>query len=155
MPQVPALLPGSEEHLRAGERVVKPAAPQERLPLTIFVRRPANSPSADALLSGEKLSRGEAEQALAANPADLQKVEGFVKSQGMSIVDVDAASRRLKVTATPSQIASAFDVQLQSVEDEQGHQFLTYQGSIAIPAELSGIVVSVLGLSQRAVAQHH
>jgi hypothetical protein len=50
-------------------------------------------------------------------------------------------------------MSSAFGVSIGSVSDSSGNTYLTYRGTISVPAELKDIVTAVLGMDQRPVAQ--
>ena len=150
-------LPGSEDSFRAGERLSADASPDQQITATILLRRPAKAAaSAQDLLSGNYRppSREAAEELLRADPAEMKAVADFAAQHGLTVTE-EPAARRIHIQGTAAQMASAFGVQLKWAEDSTGHRFLTYQGSISIPKQLSEIVTAVLGLSQRTVAQHH
>lgn len=151
----PVPLSGSEDTLRPGERVVGNAAPDQQITVTVLLRRPAQAPSEQDLLSGnyQASSRQQAEESLRADPADMQAVLSFAQQQGLTVVNQDAASRRIQLQGTAAQMDAAFGVELVTVEDSAGHSFVTYQGTLSVPQQLAGIVTAVLGLSQRTVAQ--
>jgi kumamolisin len=150
-------LPGSEEKFRAGERLLADASSNEQATATILLRRPPKAASEQDLFSPSYRppTREAAEEQLRADPADMKAVADFAKQNGLTVTEEEPASRRIRVQGNPSQIASAFGVPLKWAEDARGHRFLTYQGSISVPKQLSEIVTAVLGLSQRTVAQHH
>ncbi|MDQ2774807.1 MAG: protease pro-enzyme activation domain-containing protein [Acidobacteriota bacterium] len=147
-------IPGSEPEPRAQERWLADVDPSTKITASILLRR--SSSNAEELLSGHyhPASREAAERTIAANPKDLAAVRCFAEEHGMTIVDDDAALRRVRVEATAKQMEDAFGVQIGTAEDASGRRFLTYKGAITIPDELSGIVVAVLGLDQRPVARH-
>jgi kumamolisin len=149
-------VPGSEDKLRAGERWSTGAAPDQPITASILLRRPPGAPSQQDLLSGhyQAPSREAAEASLRADPADMKAVTDFLQQQGLKVVDQDAAARRVRFAGDAATIDSAFDVRLRWAEDAKGQRFLTYEGAISIPSQLSGIITAVLGLSTRAVAQH-
>ena len=149
-----AKLPGSEEHLRPGEHWVTDAAPpQDPVTVTFYLRR---SPSATRAASFEApASREAAEQALTASPQEIDAVTAFAKANGLDITKVDAPTRRVSVKGTPDALGKAFGIQMQWAIDANGRRFLTYEGSITLPAALGNTVEAVLGLSQRSVAVHH
>jgi kumamolisin len=145
---------GSEPEPRLQERWLADVDPSTKITVSILLRR--RSSNSEELLSGHyhPASREAAEQAIAANPKDLAAVCRFAEEHGMTIVDEDAASRRVQVEASAKQMENAFGVRIGTAEDASGCRFLTYKGAITIPRELSGIVVAVLGLDQRPVARH-
>jgi kumamolisin len=150
-------LPGSEEKLRAGERLSGDASPDQEVTATILLRRPPTAASEQDLFSPNYRPppRQAAEEMLRADPNDMEAVVNFATQYELTVTEEDPNSRRIRVQGTVSQMASAFGVQMKSVEDARGHRFLTYEGSISVPKQLSEIITAVLGLSQRTVAQHH
>jgi kumamolisin len=122
---------------------------------SILVRRRPQAGELDAILSGEapRLSREEAAATLGANTADLERVIAFVRSQGLTVVESNAAKRTVRVSGTVSQIESAFGITLQFCGNG-GQLYICYDGVLSIPAALEGIIVAVLGLDQRPVARH-
>ncbi len=147
-------IPGSEPEPRLQQRWLSDVDPSTSITATIMLRR--RSSNAEDMLSGQyhPASREEAEQALAAEPADLAAVRSFAQDHGMKVVEEDAASRRVHVEATAKQMEDAFGVQIGTAEDAHGCRFLTYKGAITMPSDLSGVVVAVLGFDQRPVARH-
>jgi kumamolisin len=150
-------VPGSEDKLRAGERWSTDATPAQPITASILLRRHSGAPSGEDLLSGhyQAPSREAAEASLRADPGDIKAVTDFLQQQGLKVLDEDAAARRIRVEGSAAAIDSAFGVRIRWAEDAKGHRFLTYEGSISVPKQLSGIITAVLGLSTRSVAQHH
>lgn len=150
-------IPGSELKPRNGERFVPAADASQNLTVTIMLRRKPNGggPSEQDLLSGnyQASAQGQAaaRAAVAADPQDVAAVRAFAEQYGLTVVDADTASRRVKVEGPASAIEKAFGVQLQQAE-LSGKQFLTYTGAISVPKALGGVVTAVLGLDQRPVA---
>lgn len=150
-------LPGSEEKFRAGERLSADVSSGEQVTATILLRRPPKAASEQDLFSPNYRppARGAAEAQLRADPNEMKAVADFATQHGLTITEEEPSSRRIRVQGNASQIATAFGVQLKWAEDAGGHRFLTYQGSISVPKQLSEIITAVLGLSQRTAAQHH
>ena len=152
-------VPGSELTPRNGERFL-PAAinSSQSLTVTIRLRRNPNQsgPSEQDLLSGKYQPSAQGQAAarasIAADPADVAAVEAFAGQNGLTVLDADAASRRVRVEGSASALEKAFGVQLKQSEDPSGKQFLTYTGAITVPKTLGGVVTAVLGLDQRPVA---
>ena len=130
---------GSSDELRPGDSWAAPLPCEASLSATIYLRPSPEAPDGS----------------VAAAAGDMSAVQNFVTSCGISITRSDAASRRIFITGTAEQMQAAFGVQLRSVKASDGHEFTSYQGSIAIPDTLAGVIVAVLGLSQRTVAHHH
>jgi kumamolisin len=132
------------------------ADPNQPIGATVVLRRPEQAAGlSEQILSGgfKPASQAAAEQALAANPDDLAAVQAFIQAQGLSIANENAAARTIQVQGTVAQMSSAFGVSIGSVSDSSGNSYLTYRGTISVPAELKDIVTAVLGMDQRPVAQ--
>lgn len=127
-------------------------SPSLAVDATIVVRRRPGAIAGERvekILRGEApaMAREEADQTLAADPADLRRITEFAADYGLSVVEEDAARRAVRVAGTVAQMEAAFGVKLRS---DGGHLF--YQGALTVPATLSDTVVAVLGLDQRPVA---
>jgi kumamolisin len=132
------------------------ADPNQQIAATIIIRRPAQAAAlSQQILSGsyKPASQAAAEHALAADPNDLAAVQTFIRTEGLRVASENATARTIQVQGTVAQMSAAFGVSIGSVSDASGKAYLTYQGSISIPAELKDIVTAVLGLDQRPVAQ--
>jgi hypothetical protein len=97
-----------------------------RIGLTIVLRRPERSIAAGA-------SRQEVQQALSAEPADLETVRRFCESRNFQIDRESAPERSVRISGTASQIVAVF--------------------SSGVPPELKPAVIAVLGLDPGPVAR--
>src|SRR5580704_6654184 len=81
----------SDRRLREGSRLVGPADPNEKITVTIRVRRP---PGAAAFpVDGTHLSRAEFGRRYAASSADLDVVMQFASAHALQVVDSSAVRR--------------------------------------------------------------
>jgi kumamolisin len=154
-------LKGSERVAMAGARVLAPADPQERLEVSLILRRGACeefngrvAALASGRAAGPCMSREEFAQRHAAQPADLAAVRAFAVSGGLTVVQEHAARRTVVLQGTVAQFNAAFQVQLQQMQ----HDSCSYRGrtgSIALPSALDGVVEAVLGLDSRPQASAH
>jgi kumamolisin len=148
-------IPGSEAtHTEGGSW--GPADPEQQISPTIVLRRPQGAGDlAQGPLSGSapRMSREEAAQFLRASPADLAAVRAFVQEYGLKIVSEDAEARIVRIEGSLAQIGKAFGVEIQLRTDEKGREYLSYQGSLTMPASLQGVIEAVLGLDQRPIAR--
>jgi kumamolisin len=140
-------------------RVMGPADPDERLEVSVLVRRRAE-PQMRARLAGimsgaaAHLSRGEFAREHGADPADFAKVRVYAEAQGLAVLQAHAARRTVILSGTVAQFAQAFAVKLEQWRHAGG----TYRGrtgAVLLPAELDGIVEAVLGLDNRPQAKTH
>jgi kumamolisin len=144
-------LPNSEREPARGARLIAPSDPNERLEVSVRLRRKANP----APTSGEHhLSYQELGDNYGADPADIEKVVAFAQQHQLAVVASNAAKRTVKLSGTVSAFSEAFDVQLGHYQ----HAKTTYRGrtgSICIPKDLDGIVAGVFGLDSRPFAHPH
>src|SRR5271168_3014705 len=154
-------LKGSERKPLPGAKAVGPAAPSERLEVSVLLRRR----NADALKervtklarrdrAGGHLSREEFEEQFGADSTDIAAVKKFAATHGLSVVQEHAGRRTVVLSGTVAQFSEAFGVQLQRFE-HAGSSYRGRVGSVQLPNELRGRVEAVLGLDNRPVAKPH
>ncbi|HMF79330.1 MAG TPA: protease pro-enzyme activation domain-containing protein [Bryobacteraceae bacterium] len=132
--------------------------PDREIVTTIVIRRPPQAAGVgERLLSGEfqSMGRQEAERTLAAAPQDLEVVRRFAAEHGLHVVSENAAARTMRVEGTIRQMEEAFGVSMHQRRDGAGHEYLSYDGDIALPQSLQDVVETVLGLDRRPVARSH
>jgi kumamolisin len=151
---------GSERTAVTGARSLGPAAPDERLEVSVLVRRrqaAALAQRANALQKGERfehLTREEFGRQYGADPADLAALRKYASSMGLVVVEENAVRRTVVLSGVVSQFNKAFSVDLQRFEHPGG----TYRGrvgTISLPDELVTIVEGVYGLDNRRIANPH
>ena len=110
-------VPGSEREPLPGSRAVGGAPADERIEVTVLVRR---KPGAEALpspgLVTERLSREEFDARYGADPADIQRVEDFAAAHGLDVVEASTARRSVVLSGTVEQMSAAFGVDLRQYE---------------------------------------
>ena len=152
------LLKGSERSAVPGARIVAPANPNERLEVSVLVRRrglQAMQSRVAALAAGKRmphLSREEFAREHGADPSDLAKVRSFAESQGLQVLQEDAARRTVILSGTVAQFCAALGVQLHHVS-YAGGTYRGRMGGIYLPAEWDGVVEAILGLDNRPQAR--
>jgi len=99
-------------------------------------------------------SREEHAAEYGADPADIQKVEDFAKSNGLSIVESSSAKRTVILCGTAATFGQAFGVQLKTYTSG-GVSYRGREGDIYIPANLQQTITSVTGLDNRPFARPH
>jgi kumamolisin len=143
----------SERKMASGARLVRPAHPDERLEISVHVRRKQGAAGAKGL-QPRNLTHAELEKNYGGDPSDLAKVADFARQHGLVVVDSSPAKRLVRLSGTVKAFDAAFDVTLGHYE----HANFTYRGrtgSISIPQELDGIITAVLGLDNRPFARPH
>src|SRR5438552_7285496 len=156
-------LPGSEKQPVAGAEEVGEVHPDERLEVTVRVRRRADQDLAAQLSllastppeAREHLTREAYAERHGADPADNAKVEAFARANGLSVVEVSAARHSVVLGGTVAAVSAAFGVKLAQYSHPDGGTFRGRQGPIYIPADLDGIVQGVFGLDDRPAARPH
>jgi kumamolisin len=135
-----------------------PAPPQERIRVTIYLRRGVDAGSggslAQDLLSGrfQPMSREQAAEKLGASPEDLKAVRAFAQQYGLCVCDENAVARTACLEGTVQQMSSAFHVELGILEDARG-RYLSYRGPLTVPISLKDVLTAVLGLDRRPLAR--
>jgi kumamolisin len=151
---VAVALPGSERRPAPESRIVGPVDGESRATVTVVLRRRGE------VAAGAVMSRDELAAATGAAPADIAAVQAVLTGLSLTVDEVDAASRRLRVSGTVAALAAAFGAVLEqatSIDPVSGaqveHRHRT--GGLTVPAELAGIIVAVLGLDDRPQARAH
>ena len=134
----------------SGDRRESAAVPATRVRVTV-VLRPREPDVAAALLSGKYDPREHAPPG--ADETSMAAVETYLRTSGLAIEESDAASRTIVATGSASQANRAFGIDLAWFESPGGAKYLSYDGDIALPSEIAGSVLAVLGLDARPAAQ--
>ncbi len=139
-----SVIPGSDI-----SRVTPAQAPNPNQTLTasIVLRRPSAGGSPPT-----GTSREEIERSLSASTSDIDAVTDFARNAGLSVIELSAPRRTIRVEGTVPQFEAAFGTTLFTENSGAGGHCLTYSGPLTIPAALDGIIIAVLGLDQRPVA---
>lgn len=140
-------LPGSHRNPVAGARHVGPVDPKEVIEVSLYLRDPAGQITPEDGIP-PRLSREEYASQHSADPADIDQVKQFAQAHGLTVVEVDPVSRRVKLAGPVNAITSAFGTDLQLYE-HSGKTFRGRTGPLSVPANLAGVVTSVLGLDNR------
>ncbi|SEA65172.1 S53 family peptidase [Leifsonia sp. 21MFCrub1.1] len=147
-------LPGSERPERPGFRAHGGLAPDTRVDATLVLRRRAELPES---AFAEPLSRDELAERYGASPDDVELVRRTLEGLGVSIDEVDAGARRIRVSGPVQTVARVFGTDLaQSSAEGAGEDAAVYRqrtGGLSIPSALAGVVTAVLGLDDRPQAR--
>ena len=147
------VLPKSERKMVAGARLVGPSHPDERMEVSVHLRR-AHDIHGPKGLQPRDLTHEEMAKKFGADSSDLAKVAEFAHQHGLVVVESSAAKRLVRLSGTVKAFSEAFDVSLGHYE----HANFTYRGrtgAISIPKHLDGIISAVLGLDNRPFARPH
>ncbi len=146
-------LAGSERAAISGVQDLGPVDEQERIEVTLVLRRRAELPD-ELVFSPEVISAGELADTYGAEPADVDLVGETLSGFGLEVTATDEASRRVRVAGTASALAEAFGANLRQARSSQPgatgeveHRYR--EGGLHVPAALDGILIAVLGLDNR------
>ncbi len=140
-------VPGSQRVLPASTRVLGDADPNAESLVTLIVRSRRSQTPPPGAMSREAFARE-----YGADDADLQKIEEFARTHGLSVVERSVGRRTVVLRGTVAQMSAAFGVHLKRCQTGDV-TFRGREGSLSVPADLEGIVVAVLGLDDRPQAE--
>jgi kumamolisin len=159
MPELVPLLGSERSELPNSTPAATPLDPSQVITVTVVLRRRAEVP-AELINGPETISTTELGERYGANPADATLVADVLGRYGLTVTEFQLGSRRLKVSGMIAAMSAAFGTTLTAVTsrhpDGTGsvtHRYRT--GSLSVPAELSQVIVAVLGLDDRPVARAH
>ena len=156
-------VPGSERAVVAGARKVGKVDPEERLLVTVMVRRRSTPRGLTAVVEElgtrapqerRHLTREEFAAAHGADPADLEKVEQFAHEHGLDVVEISPAQRRIVLSGRVADLSTAFGVSLARYRHGR-EMYRGRKGPVRIPEELVPIIEGVFGLDNRPQARPH
>jgi len=162
-PQQPTRRPlkGSERQPLSGARAVGKADPDERLEVTVVLRRrnvAALTERAKKLArrgsAGNHLSREQFDHQFGGDTTDIARVRQFAETHGLTVVQEHAGRRTVVLSGTVAQFNAVFGVDLQRFEYEGG-SYRGRVGAVHLPDELHDVVEAVLGLDNRPAAKPH
>lgn len=125
----------------------------DRAEITLMVRRRRELPR--ELVEGPgTISREDLAESYGADPADLALVRDVAGRHGLEVVGTDALARRVVVAAALTDVTAflggeAAQVGVVDPFTGQESEYRAWRGEPAFPAELKGVVTSVIGLDTR------
>jgi kumamolisin len=149
------VLPGSEKAPFVPTDSEKPAPSGTKITVSVIVKR--KTPLKAANRTGkERLTRTQYRQQHGSDPAAVKLVRAFAKVFGLTIApDTPGPEHRtIKLTGTVAAMQKAFGVTL-THKTVEGATYRVREGSITLPAALTGFVEAVLGLDNRPQATPH
>jgi kumamolisin len=128
-----------------------------QITVTVILKRP--QPLDVAALAEHPLTREAYRETHGASEQALQQIRTLAARHGLTLVNEDAAARRVWLRGTAQQMEQTFGVQLQDYEHTgrpaAGRQFHAFTGALSIPEPESGVIETVLGLDTRPIAHPH
>jgi len=104
--------------------------------------------------SGQTVDQSTFMSTYAPTSAQVNAVTGYLQSQGLSSIQAEPNNLIVSATGTASQVAKAFDTQLESYSVAGVASFANTQPAF-VPSSLGGTVVAVLGLNNLQAAKTH
>ena len=155
-------LKGSARTALSGARKVGPADPNERIQVTVFLRRGQTGtpfPSvhrlgATPVRARKYLSREEFASAYGARLQDTAAVRRFAEQYGLAVLSESRARRSVILGGTVRAFSAAFGTVLEHWQ-HAGGTYRCRTGTLTIPGELDGVVLGVFGLDNRPQAKAH
>lgn len=145
-------LAGSERPAPSGISAAAAAPPADgTIEATVLLRRRAALTTED--VTDSRLTRTELADRFGAAPSDAETVERVFTSLGLSVLDTDLPSRRIRISGSVATICRVFGTTLSTGTDDGGETRRIRSGGLSIPAELDGIVTAVLGIDDRPQAR--
>jgi kumamolisin len=128
--------------------------PSSQVDVTVYLRpRTDHGGSMPATTANVPfLSRSELAAARGAAPADVTALEDYAHSHGLSVLEVDPASRRIRLSGSAATMADAFGVEFQHYEHPE-RDYRSHAGPVMLPSNLRDVVAAVLGLDDRPQAE--
>ncbi len=152
-------LKSSGKSLPTNARQIGSVDPLERIEVSVYLRapneaNPAGESSAHVQQPGQRMSRAEYVASYGAGADDLAKVTAFARNHALTVVETDAARRKVVLAGTANAMMEAFATKLHRYEYE-GRTFRGRAGYLHVPDELDQVVVGVFGLDDRPQAHPH
>lgn len=149
-------LAGSERKPAFEAHEISPVQPQERVEVTVTLRRKNAGSANSAGFANHRVAHQEFADRFGAAPQDLDLVESFAHHAGLTVVDSNASKRRVVLAGTADSVAAAFGTKVACYKiDTTGPTYRGRTGELTVPEELKDVVVAVLGLDNRPVAKPH
>src|ERR1700704_6037791 len=147
MSDQPVEVPESDRRPAAATREIGTVGPEERVEVTLVLRRRANID--DAVVASGTLTVEELGRRFGASPEDVDTVITTIVKAGASVVEVDAPSRRVRIEGSSAVLPPLFGTHLaraECLDPTTGLPVLHRQrtGALTVPAVLDGILTAVL-----------
>ncbi|HEX6492541.1 MAG TPA: protease pro-enzyme activation domain-containing protein, partial [Candidatus Dormibacteraeota bacterium] len=145
-------LAGSERTPLPEERCVSPADPEQRVEVTVLLRRRGTLPEPGP--ARPRLQRRQVEELAGASREDIARVEAFAHEHGLDVVDASPARRSVVLCGPVRAMEAAFGTRL-SLYDLDGSVHRGRQGALSVPAGVAPVIEGVFGLDDRPQARPH
>jgi kumamolisin len=152
-------LPGSERKPAIGARIKGPINGDDLVEVRITLNAPsslidkANELASQPLNDRQYVSRSEFEKRYGSDDATIQQIEQFAADHNLSVRNVDKVQHAIYLTGNARDVSLAFQTYLEAYEQADGTTYRGRTGSLQIPQNLAGKILSIDGLDERPVAQ--
>ncbi len=147
-------LSGADKSPFVGGRYLGPAKKEQRVTITVRLRRKSALPSPTGNGAFRRISYETFRAEHGASPADVKRVEAFAHLHGLDVTRVSLAQRAVDLSGTVGAMEVAFGTRLQCYRQDR-REYRIRRGTISIPAELAAIVEGVFGLDNRPHVEPH
>ncbi|MGC8468889.1 MAG: protease pro-enzyme activation domain-containing protein, partial [Acetobacteraceae bacterium] len=145
-------LAGSHRSLPERARPLGPVAPAEVLRVSLYLRRHDEPGVLDGAASLAERRMRLASHRREGHAADLRRIAAFAAAAGLHVDAAYPERRLVRLSGPAARMEAAFATRLTRYEAEGG-RFRARAGTLSVPAEIAGIVESVLGLDDRPLAR--
>jgi kumamolisin len=152
MPTERKKIPGSAKKALPNAKAVGEVNKDQVITLTVVLRRKNSAFLNRALTADQPLTREQFAAELGADPSDIEAVERFAQQHNLTVTEIHASSRTIKLSGTIKNLSELFKPKLKEYKAGQ----MRYRGRVGdlwVPEELAGIVEAVLGFDDRPVAR--
>ena len=153
----------TSEHLHpAGHQKLEKAPDTQRITATLILRRRQGAEAMKDLAYFQTTPASDRRQVshkdfagtYGADVAELLAVASFAHSNGLKVVESDAARRSVKISGTAAQMNSAFGIELHHYNSPLGH-YHGHEGPANLPEDIAPFVEAIVGLDNRPVPAKH
>jgi kumamolisin len=141
----------------AAGRITGPVPDEERVQATLVLRRRSGDtppPYHHLHAEGAALTSQALGERYGARPEDLEEVSRVMAEHGITVLESDGPSRRVRVEGPAAKLSELFGTTLHRVARDDGPAHARMrEGRLSLPAELAGRVIAVLGLDDRPQAR--
>ena len=144
---------GSTKQAPGNAKPVGEVDPSERISVTVVLRRRSGA-DANALAgeASERLSREAFAERHGADPADVERLEGFAHDHGLTVGEVSVGARTVKLSGTIGDLTAAFRPNLKLYQTGRT-RVRGRTGGLSAPADVAAVIEGVFGFDNRPAAR--
>jgi subtilase family serine protease len=141
-------LPGTQPRPVANLRLLEPAAQNQNIKVTVYVRPKRSGPSVPV----RQLTHEEYEAQMGADRDDVRQVEKYARECGLTVLESNPSRRSIALSGNVSAFSQAFGVDIVKCELD-GSTYRCTTGPIKVPPHLAGAITGVFGLDDLPMVQ--